>query len=121
MFEDFIKNNENGTAVFELNNKIIGFINLGESHDIDLQIGKTGEIIAIYVSPYHWQKGIGTILANWAINEFKKKEFTLAALWVLDKNCNAIKFYEKYGFCSDGCKKQISIGTAIRFLKQISS
>ena len=41
------------------------------------------------------------------------------AVWVLEGNCRAIKFYERFGFQPDGTKAQIKLGTTNTELRMI--
>ena len=60
-----------------------------------------GEQIAeLYVDYFFHGQGIGSELI-----EFAKKEYDVRFLWTLEKNQDAIKFYETHGFCKSGDKK----------------
>ena len=60
-----------------------------------------GEQIAeLYVDYFFHGQGIGSELI-----EFAKKEYDVRFLWTLEKNQDAIKFYEAHGFCKSGDKK----------------
>ena len=51
------------------------------------------EVIELYVDHFFQGQGIGAELM-----EFAKKEYDVNFLWVLEKNTNAIRFYEAHGF-----------------------
>lgn len=51
------------------------------------------EIKKLYVDPFFQGKGIGGMLADYAVAE-RKARF----LWVLEKNVRAIRFYTRHGF-----------------------
>ena len=51
------------------------------------------EVIELYVEHFFQGQGIGAELI-----EFAKKEHDVRSLWVLEKNTNAIRFYESHGF-----------------------
>ncbi len=60
-----------------------------------------GEQIAeLYVDYFFHGQGIGSGLI-----EFAKKKYDVRFLWTLEKNQDAIKFYEAHGFCKSGDKK----------------
>ncbi|TYB30461.1 MAG: GNAT family N-acetyltransferase [Candidatus Mcinerneyibacterium aminivorans] len=103
-FHDYVENEYGDTAVFLLKGEIIGFITLEESRDDDLN-DFWGEIWGIYFDPDYWNKGYGSILLNWGIEELKNRGYRHLLLWVLKQNDSAIKFYEKFGFASDGNEK----------------
>lgn len=82
-----------------------------------------GEIWGIYLLPSYWNKGFGTILMNWGINELSDRGYKGASLWVLEENLNARAFYEKLGFTCDGVIKEIRLGTIlkeVRYIKHIN-
>ena len=54
-------------------------------------VGK--EVVELYVEHFFQGQGIGAELI-----EFAKKEHDVRFLWVLEKNVNAIRFYETHGF-----------------------
>ena len=51
------------------------------------------EVVELYVDHFFQGHGIGAELI-----EFAKKEHDVNFLWVLEKNANAIRFYEAHGF-----------------------
>lgn len=103
--------------------KIVGFANFGESQNED-GAPPNGEIRAIYVLKDYWRMRIGTELLKYA-EEFLKRKYQHAVLWVLDTNHRAIEFYQKQGYAEDGAKKTETIFEAtlseIRMTKNISS
>lgn len=58
-------------------------------------------------------EGIGTYFINWGLDVLKNKNYKKVTLWVLEKNLNARKFYEKLGFRHDGTVKEITLGTKL--------
>ena len=54
-------------------------------------VGK--EVVELYVEHFFQGQGIGADLI-----EFAKKEHDVNFLWVLEKNADAIRFYEAHGF-----------------------
>lgn len=96
-------------AILYFEDKPIGFICIGKCRDNDLN-DTYGEIWGIYLLSSHWNKGLGSELIKWGINELKAKKYKNITLWVLEENLNARKFYEKIGFKFDGTKKEINIG-----------
>ncbi len=63
------------------------------------------EIVELYVDYFFWNQGIGAKLI-----EFAKEKHDVRFLWVLEKNVDAIKFYESHGFVANG-KRQPEEGT----------
>lgn len=55
------------------------------------------EIKELYVDYFFHDQGVGTELI-----EFAKREYGVKFLWTLEKNLDAIKFYESHGFHVSG-------------------
>ena len=64
------------------------------------------EIAELYVDYFFWKEGIGSKLI-----EFAKEKFDAKFVWTLEKNEDAIRFYESHGFKLNG-KKQLEEGTS---------
>ena len=64
-----------------------------------------GEIVELYVDYFFWKEGIGSKLV-----EFAKEKFDAKFVWTLEKNEDAICFYEAHGFKLNG-KRQLEEGT----------
>lgn len=54
---------------------------------------ESNQIKELYVDSFFQKLGIGAKLIQFAIQEYDIK-----SLWVLEKNCKAIKFYQSHGF-----------------------
>ena len=65
----------------------------------------TGEIVAVYVLPSHWRRGIGRRLCDRTLAEAHARGLTEVELWVLESNRRAQRFYESLGFRPDGRKR----------------
>ena len=89
------------------NDKVIGFVGYGVYRDDSLT--ETGEIFSIYILKECYDQKIGYALMRAALE--KLSEYKQIAVWVLEGNHRAIKFYEKCGFQFDGTTKQIKLGT----------
>ena len=63
------------------------------------------EIAELYVDYFFWKEGIGSKLI-----EFAKEKFDVKFVWTLEKNEDAIRFYEAHGFKLNG-KRKIEEGT----------
>jgi len=63
------------------------------------------EIVELYVDYFFWNQGIGAKLV-----EFAKEKSDVRFLWTLEKNTDAIRFYESHGFQLNG-KRQPEEGT----------
>lgn len=58
------------------------------------------EIAELYVDHFFQSEGIGGTLI-----EFAKSNFPVSFLWAIEKNTDAIRFYEAHGFYLTGIKK----------------
>ena len=103
------------TLVAKDKQKVVGFAVYGPSRDEDLT--NAGEVVAIYVLKEYYNKKIGYRLMNEAISRLG--EYNTVFVWVLEKNERAIRFYQKYGFEFDGCKKQLNLGTPVSAVRMI--
>ena len=63
------------------------------------------EISELYVDYFFWKEGIGSKLV-----EFAKEKSDAKFVWTLEKNEDAIRFYEAHGFKLNG-KRQLEDGT----------
>ena len=58
------------------------------------------EIVELYVDYFFWDQGIGSQLI-----EFAKANYPVTFLWAIEKNTDAIRFYEDHGFHLTDIKK----------------
>ena len=89
--------------------KVIGFTGYGPYRDDSLS--DTGEIYALYVLQEYQHQGVGYALMNAAIQQLAA--YSRLALWVLDGNEPAIRFYERCGFRFDGVSQELLLGTPV--------
>ena len=75
--------------VFDDNGIVKGFIHI---------VGN--EVVELYVDYFFWDQGIGSQLI-----EFAKENYPVTFLWAIEKNTNAIRFYEAHGFRLTETKK----------------
>ena len=103
------------TLIAKDKEKVVGFAVYGQSRDEDLP--DAGEVVAIYVLSEYYGRKIGYRLMNEAVS--KLSEYNTIFVWVLEKNERAIRFYHKYGFEFDGCKKQWNLGTPVSIVRMV--
>lgn len=89
-----------GVAVAEQDGRIVGFVSVGPSSDVDGE----GELYAIYVLPEAWGTSAGHGLMD-AAKELLRAQYREATLYVLDDNPRARRFYEREGWALDGVTK----------------
>ena len=87
--------------------RVIGFAGYGAYRDDTMP--NTGEVYAIYILKDYYDRKIGYSLMRAAIERLT--EYERIAVWVLEGNARAIRFYEKCGFKFDGTRKEILLGT----------
>lgn len=84
---------------------IIGFCSLTAPHAIDAAT-HTAEIVALYVEPAHWRRGVGVALMSRALDLLRRDGSVAATLWVFDGNARGRSFYATFGFAPDGASKR---------------
>jgi ribosomal protein S18 acetylase RimI-like enzyme len=80
----------------------VGFVDFGICRDGDVSPGTVGEVMAIYVHPATWGRGVGSLLMRAALDRLRGDGFAEVVLWVIEGNRQAIEFYERFGFARDG-------------------
>ena len=85
---------ENHQYVLEVNNNIVGFVNVGLSKDLSYE--KCGEIYAIYVLNKYKGNGFGKELIDVGIKELKAMNFDKMLIGCLDGNPSN-DFYKHIG------------------------
>lgn len=91
---------------------VCGFAGVGPSRDTDTADG-TGELMALYLDPAHWRRGIGTRLQRRALDALAGDGFRAAILWVLSGNERGMSFYERTGWVPDGHSKDEPHGDVV--------
>lgn len=86
--------------VFEQDGIVKGFSFAGASRSEDKK--DAWELFAIYVEPVFKFQGVGSALVEKTEELARAKTKTELFLWVLEKNPDGIRFYEKQGFRTDG-------------------
>lgn len=60
--------------------------------------GLEGEVAEVYVVPEHRGRGLARSLLERAVELFKQREVTFAAVWTHSRNPAALRLYERAGF-----------------------
>lgn len=90
--------------------KVIGFVGYGAYRDDTLS--DHGEIYALYVLQSYQIQGVGHALISAAMKLLRN--YDQIALWVLEDNERAIRFYKRCGFHFDGVTQEIMLGSPIK-------
>jgi GNAT superfamily N-acetyltransferase len=76
------------------------------------ELPNDGELLAIYVDPEYWHTGVGRQLIVATREGLRRAGFTEAALWVLDENSRARRFYERDRWALDGGRQTKTLAGA---------
>lgn len=80
------------------------------------------DIWRIYLLPEYWGQNLGIELIHWSTAALNGKGYKKVALWVVEENVRARKFYEKVGFIHEGEIRIINPGreiTEYRYIKNL--
>ncbi len=92
------------TIIASEGREVKGFAAVGAAGDeVDRGVG---ELLALYVDPDHWSRGIGQALITDARDRLVQFGFRQAQLWVLAGNDRADRFYQADGWAPDGSRRQ---------------
>jgi ribosomal protein S18 acetylase RimI-like enzyme len=80
----------------------VGHVSFGPYRGDEQPDPAVGEILAIYVDPSMYGRGLGRALMTTALAELPQAE---VRLWVLEANRQARRFYEKAGLRPDGIRE----------------
>lgn len=92
-FDNF-NNNHNHQFVLEIDNKVVGFVNVGKSDDAEYL--NCGEIYALYIEKEYQGNGFGKKLVKAGIDELKKLGFDKMIIGCLEAN-SSNAFYRHIG------------------------
>jgi len=88
--------------VAEDGGRIVGFASAGPSSDEDEDPGTTALLHAIYLDGSAWGHGVGTALLEAVTRRLREIGYEQAALWVIEANERARRFYGARGWTADG-------------------
>jgi GNAT superfamily N-acetyltransferase len=71
--------------------------------------GRTGELVALYVDPDHWGRGLGGALLLESRARLARQGFSEACLWLFAGNERAARFYRGDGWAPDGRRRRDDI------------
>ena len=97
---------------------VLGFATTMAARSEDLS--GYGELVALYVDPEHWGRGIGLALVQAARAHLVEAGFLKAMLWVLVGNTRADRFYQKDKWLPDGTRRTDTVwGVQVDELRSI--
>lgn len=74
----------------------------------------TGEVVALYVEPRLWRRGVGTALLHAAMSDLRAADCAHVTLWTLADAAASRRFYARHGFQPDGAEQELHGARAIR-------
>ena len=86
---------------------ILGFVTCGQTADADA--APAGEILALYVDPDVWGRGLGSMLIGQARGRLADRGFSQAILWVLAGNHRAMRFYQLDRWAPDERRREVDV------------
>ena len=96
--------------VGEIDDVIQAIATVGPFRDRSEIDDPSGELWMINAHPDAFGRGIGTVLHQHAIDQLRSDGHHRAALWVVDENPRARRFYEREGWQLDEARKEDTFG-----------
>lgn len=87
----------------------LGWLGTGTCGDSDLVAHDVGEVLALYVLPVAWGKGVGHALMEFAASRFLDLGFGMSVAWVMEGNARAERFYARQGYEFDGARRPLQL------------
>jgi len=84
--------------------EVVGFVTTAPSPDAG--VPAAGEVLALYVDPASWRRGVGRRLLAEARARLAGRGCEVAVLWVLAGNAGAERFYVADGWAADGLRRR---------------
>lgn len=100
-------------TVAEHSGRLCGFAGAGPTRDDDLD-SSVGELYSLYVDPEVWGVGHGTALHDAALDGLRPRGLASVALWVLEGNALARRFYRARGWEPDGAQRPFMGANSLR-------
>lgn len=82
---------------------------------------RSAEIVALHSIPESWGCGVGKAIMDNAMEDIFNNGFEKVYLWVFEQNKRARRFYEKYGFVSDGTSRISVYDKAVEIRYEVAS
>mgnify|MGYP001024338617 CR=1 FL=1 len=90
----------NDLIIAEVDGSFAGFLYffVGDHPWFEPEVDKFGHITEVHVKPQYQKKGIATHMLNFALEDMRKRNVTVAYIDTGAKNMKALHLYEKMGF-----------------------
>lgn len=116
-FRETIRTGSEDIHIAQESGRIVGMLALGDSRDADVDNRTTREILALYLLPEWWRRGIGRAMWQESERTLKMQGYSRVVLWVIEDNERARRFYDAMGFTPDGSKKVLNIGAPLKAIR----
>jgi ribosomal protein S18 acetylase RimI-like enzyme len=83
--------------VVETGGSVVGYAHTGPSRGVDAA-PQVGELYSLYVSPDHWDLGVGRAIHDAGLEGMAGDGYLRATLWMLGTNDRARRFYGRQGW-----------------------
>jgi ribosomal protein S18 acetylase RimI-like enzyme len=93
------------TKIAELNGVVAGYCFVAAPGRDEPDESRIAEVVAIYVDPRSWRRGVGRELLAAAAHEAEDRGFDELTLWSFERNERALRFYEALGWELQGARK----------------
>lgn len=101
---------DHGFYLALLDGRPCGTFIIGPSRDADLP--DWGEIRSFYTLESVWGTGVAQDMMASALDRLREQGYSDVFLWVLTENLRARRFYERFGFQSDGHSQEAYPGVS---------
>jgi GNAT superfamily N-acetyltransferase len=100
------------TRIAELDGEFAGYCFVAAPGREEPDDSKVTELVAMYVEPGLWRRGVGRALIEAAIGHAGSLGYESMELWTFERNQRALSFYRAFGFERDGAERPfVPIGT----------
>jgi GNAT superfamily N-acetyltransferase len=86
------------TKLAELHGRTVGYCYVAAPARGEPDDSARAELVAIYVDPESWRRGVGRELMTAAVEEARRRGFHELTLWSFERNERALSFYAQLGF-----------------------
>ena len=73
----------------------------------DLDVLGAGEVAGLYVHPAAQERGVGSALLAWLLDDLAARRFDSIVLWHFVGNDHAAAVYTRFGFRPDGARRPV--------------
>jgi GNAT superfamily N-acetyltransferase len=86
------------TLIAELDGAVAGYCYVAAPGRENPPDSRVAELVALYVDPDRWRRGVGRILLQSAGDRARRAGYAELTLWSFEQNARALNFYEALGW-----------------------